>query len=73
MEIKNLIECDISFAQDLENWGLEEVAYLKKDVVDEADVWAIYGAEGKRMGYAADRSVALALISQNDLTAMSVH
>lgn len=73
MEIRNLIDFDASYTEDLENWGLDDVAYLKKDVVDDTDVWAIYGAEGKRMGYASDRSVALALICQNDLTAMSVH
>lgn len=70
---KNLIECDLSLDNDLTQWGLDDVAYLKKDIVDNEEVWSIYAAEGTRMGYAADRQVAMALISQNDLTPMSVH
>ncbi len=70
---KNLIECDLSLDNDLTQWGLDDVAYLKKDIVDNEEVWSIYAAEGTRMGYAADRQVAIALISQNDLTPMSVH
>ena len=70
---KNLIECDLSMDNDLNQWGIDDVAYLKKDIVDNEEVWSIYAAEGTRMGYAADRQVAMALISQNDLTPMSVH
>ena len=71
--VKNLIECDLAVDEDLAEWGKEDVAYLKRDIVNDEEVWAIYGAEGVRMGYAANRSVALALISQNDLKPMSVH
>ena len=70
---KNLIECDLSVDNELDQWGIDDVAYLKKDIVNNEEVWSIYAAEGTRMGYAADRQVALALISQNDLTPMSVH
>ena len=36
-------------------------------------MWSIYGAEGVRIGYAENRAVAMAIVSQNDLTAVSVH
>ena len=73
MERQSLIECDLSFSDDLADWGLDEIAYIKKDVVDDSPVWSIYAAEGTRMGYAANRDVALAIASQNDLIPMSVH
>lgn len=73
MEKQSLIECDLNFSDDLADWGLDEIAYIKKDVVDDSPVWCIYAAEGTRMGYAENRDVALAIASQNDLIPMSVH
>lgn len=73
IEKKNLIECDLSMDGDLADWGLEDIAYIKQDIVNNEPVWSIYAAEGTRMGYAAERDVALAIISQNDMTPMSVH
>lgn len=69
----NLIECDLSGNADFENWGLDDIAYIKKDFVDGKSVWSIYGAEGTCIGYAGDRNVAFALAGKNDLTPMSVH
>ncbi|MBE6449593.1 MAG: DUF1150 family protein [Alphaproteobacteria bacterium] len=72
-EKKSLIECDLSYDDEFADWGLEDIAYVKKDVVDNTPMWSIYGAEGVRIGYAENKAVALAIISQHDLTAMSVH
>lgn len=69
---KSLIECDLT-PDDDSFWGTQDAAYLKKDIVDNQEVWSIYGSQGARMGYASDRQVALALISKNELKAMSVH
>lgn len=69
----SLMECDFADEECFNNWGVDDVAYLKRDVVDNTSVWSIFNAEGLHMGYAADRSIALAVISQNDLTPMSVH
>ncbi len=73
LEKKNLIECDLSPDANFADWGLDDIAYIKRDIVNDEPVWAIYGAEGSRMGYAAERDVALAIIAQNDMTPMSVH
>ena len=72
-EKKSLIECDLAYDDDFADWGAEDIAYIKRDVVDNMPMWSIYGAEGVRIGYAEDRAVALAIVSQHDLTAMSVH
>ncbi len=72
-EKKSLIECDLSYDDDFADWGVEDIAYIKRDVVDNTPMWSIYGAEGVRIGYAENRAVAMAIVSQNDLTAVSVH
>lgn len=70
---KSLIECDLMYDDDFAEWGTEDIAYIKQDMIDNSMMWSIYGAEGTRIGYAQNRDVALAIVSQNDLTAMSVH
>ena len=73
VERKSLIECDLMYDDDFAEWGTEDIAYIKQDMIDNSMMWSIYGAEGTRIGYAKNRDVALAIVSQNDLTAMSVH
>ena len=73
VERKSLIECDLMYDDDFAKWGTEDIAYIKQDMIDNSMMWSIYGAEGTRIGYAQNRDVALAIVSQNDLTAMSVH
>lgn len=73
VERKSLIECDLMYDDDFAEWGTEDIAYIKQDMIDNSMMWSIYGAEGTRIGYAQNRDVALAIVSQNDLTAMSVH
>ena len=63
-EKKSLIECDLSYDDDFADWGVEDIAYIKRDVVDNTPMWSIYGAEGVRIGYAENRAVALAIVSQ---------
>ena len=73
VERKSLIECDLMYDDDFAEWGTEDIAYIKQDMIDNSMMWSIYGAEGTRIGYAQNRDVALAIVSQNDLTAMIVH
>ena len=73
LEKKNLIECDLSPDANFADWGLDDIAYIKRDIVNDEPVWAIYGAEGSRMGYASERDVTLSIIVQNYMTTMSVH
>ena len=73
VERKSLIECDLMYDDDFAECGTEDIAYIKQDMIDNSMMWSIYGAEGTRIGYAQNRDVALAIVSLNDLTAMSVH
>jgi hypothetical protein len=60
--------------EDFSEWGLkEDVAFIKKDIINHHTVWAIYNPEGAYIGCAKDRQTALALAAQNDLTVMSAH
>ena len=70
---KSLIDCELMYDYDFADWGIEDVAYIKQDMIDNSPMWSIYGAEGTRIGYAENRDVALAIVSQHDLTAVSVH
>lgn len=72
MLAKNLIDCEDS-SKGVAFWETDKLAYVKKDVVDNIPVWAIYGSNGRRLGYAADRRVAFALIAHNNLVGVSVH
>ena len=58
---------------DLQNWGLEQVAYLRQAVVDGMSGYAICSAEGVVIGFSVDRDKALGAIVQNDLEPMALH
>lgn len=70
---RSLIECELMYNDDFAEWGIEDIAYIKQDMINDSPMWSIYGAEGTRIGYAENRDVALAIVSQHDLTAVSVH
>ncbi len=48
-------------------------AYIKKEYMNNETVWSIYNYQGEKMGYAASREVAFAVVNQNELIGMSVH
>ncbi len=48
-------------------------AYIKQETINNERVWSIYNGQGEQMGYAADRQIAFAMVSQNELTPLSVH
>ena len=73
VEKKSLIECELVYDDNFADWGVEDIAYIKQDMINDSPMWSIYGAEGTRIGYAENRDVALAIVSQHDLTAVSVH
>ncbi len=60
-------------AQDLALLGLAELAYLRPAEVDGQSGFAIYSANGRMVGFAPDRNVALRLIRDNDLEPVSLH
>jgi len=58
---------------DLQNWGLEQVAYLREAVVDGMSGYAICSATGVVIGFSVNRDKALGAIVQNDLEPIALH
>ncbi|MDR3439537.1 MAG: DUF1150 family protein [Telmatospirillum sp.] len=60
-------------AQDLALWGIQDIAFVKRVVINDEVCWAIHGADGANIGMAPDRDVAFAAVRQHDLEPVSVH
>jgi len=58
---------------DFAGWGLQDVAFVKKVVVDGQTGYAIHAADGTHMGMAPSRDLALAAVRQHELEPFSVH
>lgn len=58
---------------DLALWGMPEVAFVKRVVVNDEVGWSIHAADGTHMGIAPTRDLAFAAIKQHELEPMSVH
>lgn len=58
---------------DLANLGVPGLAYIKRVEEESGVAWAIYGAEGTRIGLAPSRDLAFAAVKQHDLEPVSVH
>ncbi|OPZ76705.1 MAG: hypothetical protein BWY78_01285 [Alphaproteobacteria bacterium ADurb.Bin438] len=72
--IKSLKEENmLSAGFNLEFWGVNNIAYVKKAIVDNEEVWAIYAAEGTRVGVADNLEEAQFIIKQNDLEPLIAH
>ncbi len=48
-------------------------AYIKQEFLNNETVWSIYNYQGEKMGYAASREIAFAVVNQNELIGLSVH
>jgi hypothetical protein len=60
-------------AQDLLNFGLNDLAYLKPANVNGQDVFAIHAADGSQLAFVANREVGFAAMHQHELEAVSLH
>jgi hypothetical protein len=60
-------------AQDLAMLGMQDIAYVKRVVVDGNTGFAIHAADGTQMALIGDRDVAFAVVRQNELEPVSVH
>ncbi|MCA8928029.1 MAG: DUF1150 family protein [Alphaproteobacteria bacterium] len=58
---------------DLQNWGLQQVAYLRPAVIDGLSGYAICSAAGVVIGFSESRDKALGAIVQNELEPMALH
>ncbi len=59
--------------QELASWGLQDVAFVKRVVINDEEAWAIHAANGVEMGMAPRRDLAFAAIRQHDMEPFSVH
>lgn len=53
--------------------GMEEIAYVRRVIVDDEPVYEIRAADGQAMGVSRDRDTAFAAIRQHELEPVSVH
>ena len=67
-----MISKDIT-TNDLAKLGVNSIAYIKKQVVDEKNFWYIYAAEGTELAYTDDQNKAISLVLENELVPVSVH
>jgi hypothetical protein len=60
-------------ARELGVLGMNDVAYVKRVVVDGAARYAVHAADGSEMAVLGDRDLAFAVVRQNDMEPVSVH
>jgi len=53
--------------------GMNDLAYVKRIVVNDEPSYAIHSADGTQVVVLADREIALATIRRHDLQPLSVH
>ena len=59
--------------QDFTEWGLREVAYIKKIEFEGKPSFAIFAANGQQLAVTENLDVAYGLLFQNDLEPISLH
>jgi hypothetical protein len=60
-------------AQELALFGMQDVAYVKRAVVDDAPGYTVHAADGTQIAAFVDRDIAFATVRQHDLEPLSVH
>lgn len=58
---------------DLARLGLNQVAYIRRSVVDNVSVWTIHSASGVPLGAAENLDQAWGAVMQHDLEPVHVH
>ena len=62
-----------SRAVEFANWGMPDVAFVKRMSPLDGDGWSIHTADGTQVGMAPSRDLAFAAILQHELEPYSVH
>jgi len=58
---------------DFTEWGVSQVAYIKKIEFEGKPAFAVYAANGQQLAVTESLNVAYGLLFQNDLEAVTVH
>ena len=53
--------------------GMQDVAFIKRVVVDETPGYAVHAADGTEIAVLPDREIAFATVRQHDMEPVSVH
>lgn len=53
--------------------GVQDIAYVKRVIVNDAPAFAVCAADGTQIAVLSDYQVALATVRQHDLDPLSVH
>ena len=59
--------------QDLQSLGMDRMAYLRPGKMDGVNGYAICAADGNVIGFAPDRTKAMAAIIQHDMEPVALH
>jgi len=60
-------------ARDLALLGMQDIAYVKRAVVNDVPGYTVHAADGTQIAAFVDRDVAFATMRQHDLEPLSVH
>lgn len=60
-------------ARELALFGMQDLAYVKRVLVNDAAGFAVHAADGTQIAVLPDREVAFATVRQHDLEPLSVH
>jgi hypothetical protein len=60
-------------AHELALFGIQDVAYVKRVLVNDVTGYAVHAADGTQIAVLPDRNVAFATVRQHDLEPLSVH
>jgi hypothetical protein len=60
-------------ARELAHFGMQDMAYIKRVIVNDVAGYAVHAADGTQIAVLPDRNVAFATVRQHDLEPLSVH
>ena len=60
-------------ARELTLLGMQDIAYVKRAVVNDVPGYSVHAADGTQIAAFVDRDVAFAMVRQHDLEPLSVH
>jgi hypothetical protein len=60
-------------ARELALFGMQDMAYIKRVIVNDVAGYAVHAADGTQIAVLTDRNVAFATVRQHDLEPLSVH
>lgn len=59
--------------RELTLFGMQDIAYVKRDAVNDAPGYTVHAADGTQIAAFANREVAFAMLRQHGLEPLSVH